>query len=120
MGSESSSRVAWKIHVDAELDRRARARMRLTGESLSHLVRHAVARELGEPKAVEPIDPDVHAGRGPHGEPVDGDLKIRLDSTRLARLRGMSRRRGVSMAMIARTAIEDWMDREESGEITLF
>lgn len=36
------------------------------------------------------------------------------------RLRDEARRRGVSMGMIARTAIEDWLDREERDQITLF
>ncbi|MGO5433483.1 hypothetical protein [Bifidobacterium thermophilum] len=120
---DDAGRVAWKIHVDMGLDARARARMRLTGESLSHLVRCGVARELDVPKAVEPIDPLVCAGRGGVGEDaprVDHDLKIRLDGERFMRLRDEAQRRGVSMGMIARTAIEDWLDREERDQITLF
>lgn len=94
--------------------------MRRTGESLSHLVRTSVSRELDVPIAVEPIDPGVHAGRGARVAEVDRDLKVRLDASRHGRLRDEAKRRGVSMAMLARTAIEDWLEREEQDEITLF
>ncbi|WP_278813737.1 hypothetical protein [Bifidobacterium pullorum] len=118
MGKED--RRVWKIHVPAGLDDRVRARLRASGGTLSALTRSAVERALRDDPPQADVTDDTHWGGGPHPVPVEHDLKIRLTDAQWHRLRDRSARLGVSMSALARTAIDEWLDRAEQSQPTLF
>lgn len=113
--------VAWKIHVPDALDARVRRRMGESGESLSHVVRAAVDSYLHDVPPVMTVRDAARRGAASHGAHAVGhELKFLVSDAQWERLKAHANTAGVSMGGMARTAIDEWLDRLEERQPSLF
>lgn len=113
--------VAWKIHVPDSLDARVRRRMGESGESLSHVVRTAVDAYLHDvPPTMTSRDTARRGAAGHHARTVGHELKFLISDAQWERLKTHADAAGVSMGGMARTAIDEWLDRLEERQPSLF
>lgn len=113
--------VAWKIHVSDGLDARVRRRISGSGESLSHVVRAAVDAYLHDVPPTMTSRDAARRGAAAHGAHTVGhELKFLVSDAQWERLKAHANTAGVSMGGMARTAIDEWLDRLEERQPSLF